>query len=73
MNKEITIEIATAWLKQNSELLNFSQIARRINTDIGTFNRSVYGLNDIKDRKVKIPKRCLPELVKIMEELNTHV
>lgn len=66
---DITIEQATAWLNANADLLNLKEISRLLNTDMGTLHRAVYGKPDYMGRKVKIPKRCLPELVKIMQEL----
>lgn len=69
IGSDITIEQATAWLNANADLLNLKEISRLINTDMGTLHRAVYGKPDYMGRKVKIPNRCLPELVKIISSL----
>lgn len=67
----MTLEQATKYLQKNKELINMAEVAGRIDMDRSSLHRVVNDQLDARDRPVKIPDRCLPELKKIIKELQS--
>lgn len=63
------MEKLTRWLGDRAELLNLSEIGRRIQLEPSAIRKAVAGLKDSKGTKARIPERCLEELRNVINEL----
>lgn len=65
----MTLEQATTYLFERKDAINLSHVAEWIDFDISNLHNAVNGVKDVKGYTKKIPKRCLPKLVKYIEWL----
>lgn len=66
----MTLEQATKYLRNNKEILDMSEVARRLKMDRSWLHRAINGIPGSRGYADKIPKRCLPELEQIIKELS---
>ena len=64
----LTLEEATEWLHKNAGIISLSAIATRLGIDVSNLHKAVTGGVATNGYTVKIPKRCLPELLVIISE-----
>lgn len=57
------------YIRRNSSKINLSDLAGRIKVDPSNLRKAVLGLPDSHGRAMTIPRRCVPELRKYIDEL----
>lgn len=68
----MTIEEITKYLRKNRKLLKINHIAERLNMDSSNLSKMIKGEADSHGTVNKIPEKYLPELKKIIKELQLN-
>lgn len=63
------LEKATDWLYKHKDIINLTEIGKRIDLDKPDMLKAVSRLTNAKGTVVKIPERCLPALKEVLAEL----